>query len=222
LQLFGHETGRYGCKFALEAAREPPGYPTVLPHGSHELRAVQQPLTTSIIASNCPQIFCVEQAGNWEPPSHLLPWDSHPLLELLQVGVVLQLHPELPHLHAELPQLLDLQPLGSAFGAQETMQQAESRSRFSNDSTAEIGRRDHPDCRARRLECGWRSERKGLRLIQWPPIKRWKNPRKNHGRIKQPETSVARQTLFGGGENTPPKLSRQPLFSIFTDFSRIR
>lgn len=194
----------------------------MLPHGSHELRAVQQPLMASKIASNCPQMLCVEQAGNWEPPSHLLTLDSHPLLELLQEGVVLQLHPELPHLHVVLPQLLDLQPPGSAFGAQETTQQAESRSRFSNDSTAEIGRRDHPDCRARRLECGWRSEPKGFRLIQRPSIKRCKNPRKNHDRIKQSETSAVRQTRFGGGENTPPKLSRQPLFSIFTDFSRIR
>jgi hypothetical protein len=140
----------------------------VLPHGSHEVRAVQQPLMASKTASNCPQMLCVEQAGNWEPPSHLLPLDSHPLLELLQEGVVLQLHPELPHLHVELPQLVDLQPLGSVFGAQETTQQAESRSRFSNDSTAETGRRDHRDCRARRLEFECRSERKEFRLIQWP------------------------------------------------------
>jgi hypothetical protein len=201
---------------------EPPGYPVVLPHGSHEVRAVQQPLMASKIASNCPQMLCVEQAGNWEPPSHLLTLDSHPLFELLQVGVVLQLHPELPHLHEELQQLLDLQQLGSAFGAQETTQQAESRSRFSNDSTAEIGRRDHRDCRARRLECECRSEPKGFRLIQKPSIKKWKNPRKTHDRIKHSDPRAAGQILFGGGESTLVKPSRQPNFSIFANSSRIR
>jgi hypothetical protein len=115
----------------------------------------------SMIASIWQQSDWVEQFASLSPPSHLPIEDSHEGLELPHEGLELPHDgPELPHLGLELPQGLHLPPLGSHFGAHGATQVADSRIRFSNDSIADAGTRDHRDCRTRRLQRGRRSEPK--------------------------------------------------------------